>query len=47
MELSLALEKKTILRRGLTLEEAKMLCKNYNESNSPGKLSRKAEFTSE
>jgi hypothetical protein len=38
--------RKTILRRGLTREEAQQFCATYNSENDPGRLSRKAEFTS-
>lgn len=37
--------RKTILRTGLTYEEAVMVCREYNEKNDPGRFSRKAEFT--
>lgn len=39
--------RKKTLRRGLTLEEARMLCRTYNTENKPGRLSRKAEFETE
>lgn len=38
--------RKTVLRRNLTEEEARQACKEYNNSHNPGKLSRKAEYTS-
>lgn len=41
------LGRKTTIRRGLTREEARRFCENYNASNTPGKLSKKAEFTAE
>lgn len=39
--------RKTILETGLTYEEARRCCTNWNEENKPGTLSRKAEFTRE
>ena len=38
--------RKTTLRKGLTYKEAQQMCKEYNATHKPGKLSRKAEFTS-
>lgn len=38
--------KKTIIRKGLTVEEAREFCREYNATHDPGRLSRKAEFTS-
>jgi hypothetical protein len=39
--------RKKIIRRGVkTIEEARMICQEYNRLNPPGRLSRKAEFTS-
>lgn len=38
--------RKTYLRRGVTLEEARQLCAEYNRTHNPGFLSRKAEFES-
>lgn len=38
--------RKKVLRRGLTEEEARRMCEEYNRNNDPGPLSRKAEFTS-
>ena len=39
------LGRKKILREGVeTEEEARKICKEYNDNNSPGRLSRKAEF---
>ena len=37
--------KKTV-RRGLSIEEARKMCTEYNNSNDPGPLSRKMEFES-
>lgn len=37
--------RKKILRRGLTEEEARKMCDEWNANNNPGKLSRMAEFT--
>lgn len=39
--------RKRVLRRGLTLEEARKMCQEWNSSHKPGKLSRKAEFEGE
>jgi len=39
--------RKTVLRVGLTREEAYNFCQHYNDNNDPGPLSRKAEFTAE
>lgn len=33
------------LMSGLTYSEAQEVCKKYNHTHRPGKLSRKAEFT--
>ena len=38
--------KKKVIRNGLTIDEARRLCNEYNSSTDPGPLSRKAEFTS-
>lgn len=38
--------RKTVLRRNLSHDEAVQCCKDYNTNHNPGKLSRKAEFTS-
>lgn len=38
--------RKTVLRRNLTKDEARGLCEEWNNTHNPGKLSRKAEFTS-
>jgi hypothetical protein len=38
------LGRKTYLRRGLTLSEARQACKDYNDTHNPGRLARKAEF---
>ena len=35
------------LAEGITLAEARELCREYNESHDPGPLSRKAEFESD
>lgn len=40
------LARKTTLRRGLTEEEARQYCNEWNATHEPGRLSRKAEFTS-
>ncbi len=36
--------RKTYRARGVTYEEARRICKEYNDTHKPGKLSRKAEF---
>ncbi len=36
-----------ILAEGLSRAEAREMCKEYNEDNDPGELSRKAEFEEE
>lgn len=36
--------KKHYTAKGVTWAEARQLCKDYNDSHAPGKLSRKAEF---
>jgi len=36
--------RKTTLAKHLTYAEAVRVCKQYNDTHSPGKLSRKAEF---
>lgn len=38
--------KKKTIRRGVSLEEARRICGDYNRNNDPGPLSRKAEFES-
>lgn len=38
--------RKTTIRRGLTYAEARQLCAEWNSTHRPGRLSRKAEFTS-
>lgn len=38
---------KEILETGLSLEEAREMCREYNDTHDPGKLSRKAEFMEE
>lgn len=35
---------KRYLQRGVNYETARALCKEYNDTHKPGKLSRKAEF---
>lgn len=35
---------KEYIAHGLTRQEARELCQEYNESHEPGELSRKAEF---
>lgn len=38
---------KKVIRRGVeSIEKARRICEEYNRENKPGKLSRKAEFTS-
>lgn len=39
------LGRKTYLAKGVSYAEAKRICSGYNSTYSPGKLSRKAEFT--
>ena len=39
--------KKHTLARHMTEEEARAFCKTWNATHKPGRLSRKAEFTSE
>jgi len=34
-----------VIARNLTEEKARQLCKQWNATNKPGKLSKKAEFT--
>ena len=36
--------RKTIIGKVNTEEEARLLCKNYNDNNDPGRLSRMAEY---
>ena len=36
--------RKTTIGRNLTADEALRVCKHYNETHNPGRLSRKAEF---
>ena len=36
--------RKTYLARRVTYEEARRLCREYNDTHDPGPLSRKAEF---
>ena len=36
--------RKTYLRRGVTYDDARAICKQYNDTHEPGFLSRKAEF---
>lgn len=36
--------RKTTLRKGLGLDQARALCEQWNSDNDPGKYSRKAEF---
>lgn len=38
--------RRTVLDTGRTREEAQSMCAEYNRTHKPGKLSRKAEFTS-
>ena len=37
--------RKTIIAIALSEEQARDICKRYNDSHSPGRLSRKAEYT--
>ncbi len=39
--------RKTTVRRGLTYNEARQFCQEYNATHNPGPLSRKCEFTAE
>jgi hypothetical protein len=39
--------RKTTLARVSTEEEAQELCRQYNDTHKPGRLSRKAEYTSD
>lgn len=39
--------RKTTLRRGLTRSEAQSFCSSYNDTNDPGRYSKKAEFEQE
>ena len=36
--------RKKVIARGLTEDEAREYCQQYNRNNNPGRLSRKAEF---
>jgi hypothetical protein len=36
--------KTTLVKRVETEEEARAICKRYNDSHNPGRLSRKAEY---
>lgn len=38
--------RKTTIGKVNTKEDARLLCKNYNDNNDPGRLSRKAEYES-
>ncbi len=38
--------KKTYLRRGVTLAEARQVCADFNRTHNPGRYSLKAEFES-
>jgi hypothetical protein len=38
--------RKKIIDTGLTYDEARRACKNYNDTNNPGPLSKKMEFES-
>lgn len=38
--------RKTPVRNNLTMDEARKMCTEYNNSNDPGPLSRKMEFES-
>lgn len=38
--------KKRYLRRGVTEAEARQICREYNDTHKPGRLSRKAEYES-
>lgn len=39
--------RKTTLRRGLTIDEARQFCQEWNRTHKPGRFSVKAEFTQE
>lgn len=39
--------RRTVLATGLTPEEALQMCDEYNKTHKPGRLSRKAEWTSQ
>jgi len=39
--------RQTTIGRRLTAQEAQQMCKNWNAAHKPGRLSRKAEYTSE
>ena len=39
--------RRTIHETGLTYDEARRCCKEYNRTHKPGQLDRKAEFTQE
>lgn len=39
--------RKKILRRNLTESEARQMCREYNATHTPGRLSRKAEYESQ
>jgi len=39
--------RKTTLGYVNTEDEARTMCRNYNETHKPGRLSRKAEYTKE
>ena len=38
---------KTIINYADTEEEARAICKEYNDTHDPGRLSKKAEYTSD
>ena len=39
--------RKTTIAKGCTEEEARQVCREYNTSHAPGRLSRKAEYERE
>jgi hypothetical protein len=41
------LGKRSIIDYANTIDEAREICRKYNEKNNPGRLSRKAEVTSD
>ena len=38
--------RKTYIRHGVSIDEARKICEDYNDTHERGKLSRKAEFES-
>ena len=39
--------RRTVIAHANSEEEARRICKEYNDSHNPGKLSRKAEYTNQ